>query len=210
MSGIKNESLKQERVFKRGEIYYIHEFPITGSEQRPGRPAVIVSNDECNRYSPVLEVVYLTLQKKSSLPTHVYINSGPCACSTILCEQITSVSVDKIGDFKCDLPENLLEPLNDALRISLAIKETSPDFSRLSQEALYALTPTPVMDELNAMKAEVYTLQDKLRLAEGARDTLKQAPAGLTKQLRVAESEADMYKRMYHELLDRLIDRGVR
>lgn len=207
MSEIKNETPKQERVFRRGEIYYIHEFPVTGSEQRPGRPAVIVSNDECNRYSPVLEVVYLTLQKKSSLPTHVYINSGPCACSTILCEQITSVSVDKIGDFKCDLPENLLEPLNDALRISLSIKETSPDFSRLSQEALYALTPTPVMDELNAMKAEVYTLQEKLRLAEDANSTLKRTPSALAKQLKDAEQEAGMYKRMYDELLDKLIRR---
>ena len=38
---------------KRGEIYYIEStYRETGSEQRGGRPAVIVSNDKNNETNP--------------------------------------------------------------------------------------------------------------------------------------------------------------
>lgn len=41
---------------KRGEIYYIEStYRETGSEQRGGRPAVIVSNDKNNENSEVVE-----------------------------------------------------------------------------------------------------------------------------------------------------------
>ena len=55
----------------RGEIYHIHEIEVTGHEQHSDRPAIVVSNDVGNEHSPVVEVVYLTTQKKNMLPTHV-------------------------------------------------------------------------------------------------------------------------------------------
>ena len=59
---------------KRGEIYYIEStYRETGSEQRGGRPAVIVSNDKNNENSEVVEVVYMTTKPKNDLPTHVFI-----------------------------------------------------------------------------------------------------------------------------------------
>lgn len=49
---------------KRGEIYYIEStYRETGSEQRGGRPAVIVSNDKNNENSEVVEVVYRIVQQ---------------------------------------------------------------------------------------------------------------------------------------------------
>lgn len=55
---------------KRGEIYYIEStYRETGSEQRGGRPAVIVSNDKNNENSEVVEVVYMTTKPKNDLPT---------------------------------------------------------------------------------------------------------------------------------------------
>ena len=54
---------------KRGEIYYIEStYRETGSEQRGGRPAVIVSNDKNNENSEVVEVVYMTTKPKNDLP----------------------------------------------------------------------------------------------------------------------------------------------
>lgn len=76
----------------RGDIYYIMPFyTVTGSEQRAGRPGVVVSNDINNRHSPNVEIVFLTSQEKKPLPTHV-----PVMCrvpSTALCENIQTVSV---------------------------------------------------------------------------------------------------------------------
>lgn len=59
---------------KRGQIYYIESnHQEIGSEQRAGRPAVIVSNDKNNENSTTVEVVYMTTQPKNDLPTHVFI-----------------------------------------------------------------------------------------------------------------------------------------
>lgn len=55
----------------RGDVFYVNRSETIGSEQRSGRPAIIVSNPECNEHSPVVEVVYLTCQYKKPMPTHV-------------------------------------------------------------------------------------------------------------------------------------------
>lgn len=52
----------------RGDVFYVNRSETIGSEQRSGRPAIIVSNPECNEHSPVVEVVYLTCQYKSPCP----------------------------------------------------------------------------------------------------------------------------------------------
>ena len=47
--------------YRRGDIYYIETGGVcVGSEQKPGRPGVIVSNDLGNKHSSNVEVVYLT------------------------------------------------------------------------------------------------------------------------------------------------------
>jgi len=108
------------KVF-RGDIYYIEHYLTEGSEQRAGRPAVIVSNDMNNNYSPTVEVVYLTTQPKSDLPTHVTIRSTNRE-SIALCEQITSISKDRIGDFVCTASPDELERINTALLVSLSLE----------------------------------------------------------------------------------------
>jgi len=80
---------------KRGQIYYVRSnYREEGSEQRGGRPAVIVSNDKNNANSNTVEVVYMTTKPKTDLPTHVYIESA-LRPSTLLCEQISTVSADR-------------------------------------------------------------------------------------------------------------------
>lgn len=102
----------------RGDIYYIEKAGYTGSEQEAGRPAIIVSNDQCNQYSPTVEVVYLTTQPKTDLPTHVVIRSTRKE-STALCEQIDSISTSRIGDFIGTATDDEMERINTALMISL-------------------------------------------------------------------------------------------
>lgn len=64
-------------MIKRGDIYYIRDTrQSVGSEQRADRPAVIVSNNTNNKHSGVYEVVYMTTQPKTDLPTHFIIASA--------------------------------------------------------------------------------------------------------------------------------------
>ena len=105
----------------RGNIYYIVEEKYVGSEQNAGRPAIVVSNNVCNIHSTVVEVVFLTTQPKTNLPTHVPIRSTSKP-SIALCEQITSVSVTRLGRRAGTCTEQEIRALNDALRISLALE----------------------------------------------------------------------------------------
>lgn len=43
----------------RGDIFYIATGGYVGSEQKAGRPGIIVSNDTANKHSPNVEVVFL-------------------------------------------------------------------------------------------------------------------------------------------------------
>ena len=89
--------MKDIRI-ERGDIFYVSSFVTVGCEQRPGRPGVIVSNDANNRASRTVEIVYCTTREKPNLPTHTIIHSTAVE-STVLCEQITTVSIDCIGTY---------------------------------------------------------------------------------------------------------------
>lgn len=106
---------------KRGEIYFISStYQEKGSEQRADRPAVIVSNDKNNEHSEVVEIVYMTTRPKADLPTHVFTRSA-LSPSTILCEQVHTVSKSRVGTLIGRLTEGELQALNNALMISLGI-----------------------------------------------------------------------------------------
>lgn len=108
-----------ELSIKRGDIFYIHRYPVVGSEQEGGRPGIIVSNEANNRFSDTVEIVFLTTQpKKAGLPTHVSIDSAPRP-SQALCEQVTTVSVEKIGNYIGHLTDKEMTQVDVALLVSL-------------------------------------------------------------------------------------------
>lgn len=116
--------------YKRGEIFYIERAGDSyGSEQQAGRPAIVVSNDKNNEYSSTLEVVYLTTQPKTELPTHIDIRSTK-KNSIALCEQVHTVSVQRVGDFVGNCSEYELQMIDAALLISLGI-----DFEKQQEES---------------------------------------------------------------------------
>lgn len=127
---------------KRGDIYYIErEYNEVGSEQRAGRPAIIVSNESNNENAEIVEVVYLTTQPKKDLPTHVAIRSTKYK-STALCEQITTVAKKRIGEYCGTCTDNEMIAVENAMMISLGIDygdgdyydEEEPDVVEVSEE----------------------------------------------------------------------------
>lgn len=105
---------------KRGDIYYITGGGETGSEQWNERPGIIVSNEAGNLYSPVVEIVYLTGKQKKKMPTHVGIISADYP-STALCEQISTVSKDRLTHYMGTATEYEMRQIDEALGISLAL-----------------------------------------------------------------------------------------
>jgi len=107
-------------AIRRGDIWYIESGFSTGSEQRPGRPAIVVSNDTNNYHSSTVEVVYLTTQPKHDLPTHVNIHSLSRE-SIAICEQITTVAVERLGNYRGRVTEAEMHGIEAAMLISLGL-----------------------------------------------------------------------------------------
>lgn len=123
LKGLKVEETAQ--MYKRGEIYYINNGSggQVGSEMRKDRPAIIVSNDANNKYSSVVEVVYLTSKPKKELPTHVTIRSTG-RMSVALCEEPTAISTERINNYICMATDKEMESVDIALMIALGINMT--------------------------------------------------------------------------------------
>lgn len=108
-------------MIKRGDIYFIRDTRQSiGSEQRADRPAIIISNDRNNNHSSVYEVVYMTTQPKTDLPTHFIINSA-LRTSTVLREQINSVYEERIGEWIGTLTPEEMKQLDECLTVSVGI-----------------------------------------------------------------------------------------
>ena len=105
---------------QRGDIFYIKKGLVSGSEQMAGRPGIVVSNDSCNKYSPVIEIVYLTGMARRELPTHVKIHSSEIP-SIALCEQIHSVSKNRFSTYIGRITRSEQAEINKALSISLEL-----------------------------------------------------------------------------------------
>lgn len=131
--------MQQTKQIRRGDIFYIDNngHQTVGSEQGAGRPAIIVSNDKANRYSPVVLVVYLTTQPKEDLPTHVAITSTKRK-STALCEQVTPVSVSRIGDYSGTASSKEMKMIDVALMVALAVEATNKHDNSTSAEDISA------------------------------------------------------------------------
>lgn len=105
---------------KRGDIFYISRTPVIGHEQFSGRPAIVVSCNADNKHCETVEIVYLTTQPKADLPTHVMIRSAKFQ-STALCEQVTTVSTSRLGDYYGSCTREEMEEVNAAIMVSLGL-----------------------------------------------------------------------------------------
>lgn len=107
-------------TYERGDIWYVEPYYQEGSEQRAGRPAIIVSNDTGNKVAPIVEVVYLTTREKNDQPTHVPIYSSRKP-SLAMCEQITTVAKTRLGDFYGRCTADEMAAIDTALAVSVGL-----------------------------------------------------------------------------------------
>jgi mRNA-degrading endonuclease toxin of MazEF toxin-antitoxin module len=86
-----------------------------------GRPGVIVSNDILNDTSTVVEVVYLSTKLWKKMPTHATIEATGLT-SVAKCEQIDSVSKERLGKYCGTCTDEEMEAIDRALLCSLGIE----------------------------------------------------------------------------------------
>ncbi len=187
-------SEKMMNDIRRGDIFYIEKYNTVGSEQQAGRPALVVSNDMNNEYSETVEIVYLTTQPKTDLPTHVTIRSTSRQ-STALCEQITTVSKMKVGSFMCSVSAEEMALVDIALLTSLCLdmgRSGAPAASHEAPEPTPTKEPEPCLDA-----GHIVPVQDVSHVVDLERENVK-----LSAQL-------ELYKGLYAEMCERAMGRAV-
>ena len=154
-------------MIKRGQIYFVKSsYKEQGSEQWGDRPAVIVSNDVANENSTAVEVCYTTTKPKTEMPTH-FITNGCLRPSTVICEQITTVCTERIGELIGELSPEEMQQLDECLSISIG----------LEPKREVSLTSTPKSPE------RLDDLQSKLEAALKTADVYKGLYEHVLKQL---------------------------
>ncbi len=112
---------------RRGDIYYADLRPVVGSEQGGIRPVLVIQNDIGNRFSPTIIVTAITSQiSKAKLPIHVELAAGKFGLerdSVVLCEQIRTIDKRRLQDKVVHLEGPIMEEVNQALAMSVGLKE---------------------------------------------------------------------------------------
>lgn len=175
----------------RGDIFFVRKGGYSiGSEQESGRPAIIVSNDTGNRYSDAVEVVYLTTKEKPPLPTHVEVICK--VPSTALCEQIFTVSKERLGEFIKECTKEEMVAIDKALMISVGVG-VSP-----------ASTETVESAEVEELKMKLADNLEKIKQLEADNQKNSISLKDETKEMKLS-IERDFYKEQYEKLLERMI-----
>lgn len=183
---------------KRGDIFYIARGgAVVGSEQYADRPAIIVSNDACNKHSSVIEVVFITTQPKADLPTHVSIHSTGRP-SIALCEQVSSVSTDRVNNYLGRVSDQEMDDIDIALMISLGLngdtKVASP----------YEDTIQKQLQEIDDLKKEIIQArQERAGIASLTSESGSILVA--TEETLRLQIQRDTYKELYENLLTRVM-----
>lgn len=108
-------------MVKRGEVWYadLTGYNVMGSEQTGIRPVLIVQNDVGNKFSPTVIVVAITGAHKKEIPTHVHIQLKKP--SIILCEQIFTISKQRLIKRICKLDEKIMKEVEYKIKVSLGL-----------------------------------------------------------------------------------------
>ena len=185
---------------KRGEMFYISRggASYNGSEQHSDRPAVVVSNDKNNENSNVVEIVYMTTQPKKDLPTHVTMRSTG-KISTVLCEQVYSVSTERIGSYIGQCTDKEMEEIDIALMISLQLD------GNIKTTKKYNETIKEQQQEIEYYRNKIQGMEQERKEKESE----KQENTESSEDIIRLQTERDTYKTMYEQLLNRLVNGGA-
>lgn len=193
LSKIQRREQKKTMEIYRGDIFYIKKI-----NQDTGRPAVIVSNNDINESQNMVEVAYLVEKPNESLPTHAKVRCH--LPSTALCEQIVSVSKDRIDGFIRTCTDEEIEKINNGLSISLGITESDDTMAEKLKELTDSLSEAQRINDglRNRIKEET----DKQQELE---KQLSQIETENTDETIKVATERDIYKDLYMKLTEKLI-----
>ena len=119
MAGDRDRGLAHgSRPPRRGDVYWVNLDPVVGNEIRKTRPAVIVSNDSCNRYGTRVVVLQITTNIDTLYPGEAMLemNGKPARA---LGDQILSLDRTRLQARAGRLTADEMSRVDEALAVTL-------------------------------------------------------------------------------------------
>ena len=108
------------QTLRRGDVVWVELDPARGTEIRKTRPAVVISNDSCNRYGSRVVVLPVTSNVSSLFPGEARIElAGKPA--RVLGDQIRSVDKARLRSRIGRLRQEELREVEDAVKVTLGL-----------------------------------------------------------------------------------------
>ena len=108
----------------RGEIWMVDLNPVRGHEQAGCRPCLVVSVDLFNHGPAELVVVLPITSREKKIPFHIPVEpeeSGLKLKSYIKCEDVRSISKDRLAEQRGTVSPGVMALVEDRLRILLML-----------------------------------------------------------------------------------------
>lgn len=108
----------------RGEVWTANFDPIRGREQAGLRPCLIISDNGLNHSRAELVIVIPITSKAKGMPSHVEISppeGGLTMRSFIKCEDIRSISIDRLVKLLGTVKLSSLSQIGERLRLLLSL-----------------------------------------------------------------------------------------
>lgn len=185
---------------RQGDVWFVEAAPVpgggtVGNEIWSGRPGIVVSNDVINERSGVVQIVYLTSNKRRyANVTHVPVYANDQE-SIAVCNQVTNVDTSRLTNHLGRITQNELQEIQNGISFTLGLGGARPGAALHKWEKL-----------LDAHNIDLY--EQELDLNDNIdRDTqiesLKRAVLHVTKERDALRAVIDNDKQnisMYREL----------
>ena len=108
------------RAPRRGDVYWVNLDPVVGTEIRKTRPAVVVSNDSCNRYGTRVVVIPVTSNVDSLYPGEAMVEVKGKR-GRALGDQIRSIDKSRLKARVAHLTADEMSRVDEAMAITLGL-----------------------------------------------------------------------------------------
>ncbi|MBU2602696.1 MAG: type II toxin-antitoxin system PemK/MazF family toxin [Actinobacteria bacterium] len=127
MTRVPEDAASTGQVIRRGEIWTVDWTPGRGSEQTGLRPALVIQTDAACRNQKYPNVIVLAVSTSGrNVPFHIPLTptqeNGLRAPSFVKCEQILTISKDRLRERWGTATADDMDAIAEAVRLVLAIR----------------------------------------------------------------------------------------
>ena len=119
------------RNIRQGDVWFVDAAPVpgggtVGNEIWSGRPGIVVSNDVINERSGVVQIVYLTSNKRRYYNvTHVLIHANNQEAIAV-CNQVTNVDTSRLTNHLGRITQDELQEIQNGISFALGLGGARP------------------------------------------------------------------------------------